>query len=89
MVPSQLVDRCATGGRRRPGVVGLQRAAEPVQGQGGGEDPLDDVVVQVAGDAVAVGLHLQPALALLGAGELEDDGGLRGERRQQVEFVGA
>ena len=75
--------RAATSGVRL-----LQRAADPVQRQAGGEDPLDDVVVQVAGDAVAVRLDLQPALALLRAGQLEDDGGLGRERRQQLEVVG-
>ncbi len=44
--------------------------------------------MQVAGDAVAVGLHLEPPFPLLGTGQLQDDGGLRGERGEQVEVVG-
>src|SRR3712207_8363071 len=40
--------------RSRLGEGLLERAAHPVQGQAGGEDPLDDVVVQVAGDPVPV-----------------------------------
>ena len=84
----EFVHAARRGAAATSGRLGLQGAAEPVQRQRGGEDPLDDVVVQVAGDAVAVGLHLQPALPLLGAGQLQDDGGLRGERRQQVELVG-
>ena len=36
--------------------------------EAGGEDPLDDVVVQVPGDAVPVGLDLQPPLPLPGRG---------------------
>ena len=83
----QVVDaaRQQSGGVR---LLRLHRAAEPVQGEGGGEDPLDDVVVQVAGDAVAVGLHLEPPFPLLGTGQLQDDGGLRGERGEQVQVVG-
>ena len=75
--------RAATSGLRL-----LERAADPVQGQARGEDPLDDVVVQVAGDAVPVRLDLQALLPLLRPGQLEDDGGLGGERRQEVEVVG-
>ena len=82
IVPSSSSTRSDRRARRRRGGSSSSGAAEPVQRQRGGEDPLDDVVVQVAGDAVAVGLHLQPALALLGAGQLEDDRGLGGERRR-------
>ena len=41
--------------------------------------------MQVAGDAVAVGLHLQPALALLAADQLQRHRRLGGERGGQVE----
>ncbi len=54
------------------GFSGLQRPADPVQRQRRGEDPLHDVVVQVAGDAVPVGLQPQLPLPLLGARQLED-----------------
>ena len=69
-------------------VLRLEGAAEAVQRQCRGEDPLDDVVVQVAGDPVPVGLHLEPPLALLGAGQLQDDRRAGGERREQLQVVG-
>jgi hypothetical protein len=83
----EFVDPLADAGRHL-GAGLLQRAADPVQRQAGREDPLDDVVVQVAGDAVPVGLDLQAALAFPRPGQLEDHRGLGGEGRQQVEFIG-
>ena len=49
----------------------------------GGEQPLDHVVVQIAGDPVAVGEHVELALGALLLGELQRQRGLLGERRQQ------
>ncbi len=48
-------------GQRRRGLRKglLQRATDPVEGQAGGEDPLYDVVVQVPGDPVPVGLAVR------------------------------
>ena len=54
-----------------------------------GEQSLDDVVVQVAGDAVAVGEHVEFAHPALSGGQLPGQRGLVGERGQHVElFVG-
>ena len=63
---------------RHVGIRGLQRPADPVQGQPDGEDALDDVVVQVTGDALAVGLELAQAPSLLLAGEVEQPGAAGG-----------
>ena len=60
-----------------------------LQGEPDGEQPLDHVVVQVAGDAVAVGEHVEFAHPALRAGQLPGQRGLVGERGHHVELVGA
>ena len=66
-------------GGPRPRDGALQREAH-------GEQALDDVVVQVAGDAVAVGEHVELAHPALRAGQLPGQGGLVGERGHHVEL---
>jgi hypothetical protein len=66
-------------GGHRVGDVG-QRA---LQAQARGEDPLDDVVVQVARDAVAVLGHVGPADRLLPGGQVQGQCGLVGEGTDQ------
>ena len=50
------------------GLVGTQRA---LQRQPDGEQALDHVVVQVAGNAVAVGQHVQLPHPALGSGQVK------------------
>ena len=62
------------------GRLGVADAGQrALQAQAGGEDPLDDVVVQVAGDPVAVLDHVGPADGLLPGGEVQRQRGLIGE----------
>jgi nucleotide-binding universal stress UspA family protein len=70
--------------RHRPGPQDLRDA---LQRQARGEEPLDDVVVQVGGDAVAVVEHRGTLLLGAGAGELQGEGGLVGEAGAHVEVV--
>ena len=58
-------------------------AQRALQLQTGGEQPLDDVVVQVAGDPVAVGEHVELALGPVLLPQLQSQRGLLGERGQQ------
>ena len=67
---------------------GAERGGERLQGQAGGEQALDDVVVQVRGDAVALVEHGGPLLLGAGLGELDGDGGLVGEAGGHVQVLG-
>jgi hypothetical protein len=72
--------------------VGHRPRPEPhghaVQRQTCGEEPLDDVVVQVGGDAVAFVEHGGALLLGTGLGELDGDGALVGEAGGHVQVVG-
>ena len=59
------------------------RRSVALQLQTGGEQPLDDVVVQIAGDPVPVGEHVELALGPVLLPQLERERGLLGERGQQ------
>ena len=73
--------RCA--GRARP-----EGAGQGLQGQAGGEQPLDDVVVQVRGDPFALVEHRGALLLDPGRGEFDRDRGLVGEPGGQLQVVG-
>ena len=60
-----------------------------LQCEADGEQALDDVIVQVAGDAVAVGQDVELAHLALRAGQLPRQRGLVGEGSHHVELVGA
>ena len=66
---------------RCPGVADLRQDA--LQAEPGGEDPLDHVVVQVAGDPVAVLEDVEPAGDLLSGRKIECERCLVGERADQ------
>ena len=70
----------------RPGPEGAARA---LQGQPGGEQPLDDVVVQVRGDAFALVEHRGALLLGPGCGQFDRDRGLVGEAGRHLQVVGA
>ena len=57
-------------------------AQRALQLQAGGEQPLDDVVVHIAGDPVPVGEHVELALGPVLLPQFEREGGLVGERGQ-------
>ena len=57
-----------------------------LRSQRGGEQTLDDVVVQVTGDAVPVLEHAQPLLVGARFGQLEGERRLLGERGCHVEI---
>jgi hypothetical protein len=57
-----------------------------LQGQPDGEEALDDVIVQVSRDTVAVGQDAEFTHLPLRARQLPRQGGLIGERRHHVEF---
>ncbi len=63
-------------------------AAGPLQLEAGREQPLDDQVVQVPGDPVAVGDQHQLLPVRDGLGTVEGQPGLVGEREQQLALVG-
>ena len=58
-----------------------------LQGQTRGEQSLDDMVVQVAGDPFAVGDHVEFAHPMLGAGQLPGQGRLIGESRHHRQLL--
>jgi hypothetical protein len=62
-----------------------RRDGGALQGHAGREQLLDDVVVQVAGDARPVLEQLHPLRLPTAVGELEGDGGVVGERRGHVD----
>ena len=61
----------------------VTRGSDGLQRQARGEDPLDHVVVQVAGDAVAVLVDVELAGEPLPGGHVQGDGGLVGEGGDQ------
>jgi hypothetical protein len=71
------------------GTARAQQARHGLQGQSGGEQPLNDVVVQVRGNLLAIGEHRRPLLLGAGLGQLEGDRGPVGEPRGHVHVVGA
>ena len=76
MVDVQLVDGLADArahlGHDGPALGALQHHA-------GGEQPLDDEIVQVTGDPVAVLVDREPLPVALGVGQHQRQRGLRGE----------
>jgi len=60
-----------------------------LEGETDGEQALDHVVVQVAGDAVAIREHIELVHPALRARQLPRQGGLVGKSRHHVELVGA
>ena len=73
---------------RSAGVPGPSAAGSALQGQPGGEEPLDDVVVQVGGDPLALVEHGDPLLLGPRLGQLDREGGLVGEAGGHVELLG-
>jgi hypothetical protein len=74
---------CSTADRTRCAASASSMRCSALQAQAGGEDPLDDVIVQVAGDPVAVLGHVAPAEQLLAGGQVQGQGGLVGEGADQ------
>jgi hypothetical protein len=54
-----------------------------LQAQARGEDPLDDVIVQIAGNPVSVLGHIAPAEQLPAGGQVQRQCGLVGEGTDQ------
>ena len=73
--------------RHHPGGdLGLQPAGQPLERESRGEQALDDVVVQVPTDPVAILQDAEPLLVGTGLGELEGQRGLLSEGRGHLEI---